>query len=53
VVIDVFNAILEILQGDSGLLIGIGLKADSVHLQIFGELIKDFGNFPVFHGIDF
>ena len=53
VLVDSLDAVLEILQGDGGLLVGIGLEADAVHFQILGQLIKDFGNFPVFHGIDF
>ena len=49
-IIDILDAVLEILQRDGGLLIGIGLEADAVHLQILGNLIEDFGNLPVFHG---
>jgi len=44
--------VLEILQGYGGLLVSIGFEADPVHLQILGDFIKHFGNFPIFHGID-
>ena len=49
-VIDILDAVLKILQGNGGLLVGIGFEADAVHFQILGNFIEDFGDLPVFHG---